>query len=240
MSVRASYTGNRKWLRQGEDGESSCKSPWENLSLSLSLSVTAVWQLSLTHALLWSSKYLETYLHFFNRIWISRIRIYIHRPCWFICSAMAFLVCMRGVLSFMGCDRGGWVFSNGSERWSDIRHNTWRAKGAQLRKASSLKEKLQLKMDILPLFCNLDWSFDKKIVYFFLHKFSNWCVPMFELKHWTLSCKIHWFPFSQVNYLLKWKSEPKGAKRWGSYQMLCKIRLISQTWNHFIDFTLAE
>lgn len=179
MSVRASYTGNRKWLRQGEDGESSCKSPWENLSLSLS--VTAVWQLSLTHALLWSSKYLETYLHFFNRIWISRIRIYIHRPCWYVCSAMAFLVCMRGVLSFIDCDRGGWVFSNGSERWSDIRHNTWRAKGAQLRKASSLKEKLQLKMDILPLFCNLEWSFDRKFVYFFLHKFSNWLCT----KLWT-------------------------------------------------------
>lgn len=41
MFVRASYAGNRKWLRQGEDGESSCKSPWENLSLC----VTATWQL---------------------------------------------------------------------------------------------------------------------------------------------------------------------------------------------------
>lgn len=35
MSIRASYTGNRKWLRQGEDGEPSYKSPWENLFLSL-------------------------------------------------------------------------------------------------------------------------------------------------------------------------------------------------------------
>ncbi len=163
MSVRASYTGNRKWLRQGEDGESSCKSPWENLSLSRllqrgsylspthSCGALSIWGLICIFSI--ESEYLVLESIFAGpagtsiRQWLS----------W----------C---VFSLIECDRGGWVFTNGSERWSDIRHNTWRAKGAQLRKTSSLREKLQLKMDVLQ-----SWViFWQKLPCFFLYNSSNW------------------------------------------------------------------
>lgn len=41
-------------------------------------------------------------------------------------------------------------------RGDQISGTTREGQKEQLRKASSLKEKLQLKMDILPLFCNLE------------------------------------------------------------------------------------
>ncbi len=162
MSVRASYTGNRKWLRQGEDGESSCKSPWENLSLSRFCNVAAI-----SHPrTLWSSKHLGTYLHFsIESEYLVLESIFAGPAGTSIRQWLSWCV-----FSLIECDRGGWVFTNGSERWSDIRHNTWRAKGAQLRKTSSLREKLQLKMDVLQ-----SWViFWQKLPCFFLYNSSNW------------------------------------------------------------------
>ncbi len=121
MSVRASCTCNRKWLRQGEDGESSCKSPWENLCFSRllqcgsylspthSCEAISIWELICIFSI--ESEYLILESIFTGSADIS---------IWQWLSWCVF--------SLIECDRGGWVFTNGSERGSDIRHKTWRAK----------------------------------------------------------------------------------------------------------------
>ncbi len=122
MSVRASYTCNRKWLRQGEDGESSCKSPWENLSFSRLLQRGSY--LSPTHSCGTISIWGLICIFSIESEYLILESIFTGSAGTSIWQWLSWCV-----FSLIECDRGGWVFTNGSERGSDIRHNTWRAKG---------------------------------------------------------------------------------------------------------------